>query len=597
MKLNKIISLVLSFGIILSAFAGIMTVNADVADFAFKDVAVNGSFNEELGGTWAISGSASGSLTIEDDTKDSSNKVLRYDGTGNTGTYSYINYATATANHTYYMSLKVRVAETDSTSGNMYLYANSLGGEAKAYYSSTRPKITKDGWAICSGIVTPTSNNIGFKVISDQTKSSSNLKNAIYEIDDFVLYDLTAEGCYQLTLPADVSIVSGAFTSNSKTYAKSNNPVVLNYEGTDKTVAAGTATVTKTGNTYTFTMPGADTTVTLVDPPMPAFTNLVVNSDMEDLEAKIMWNKASATEGCVISIVEDTDPENPGNHVLRYDGSNITAGTTSYMAYPNLLTENKSYYYSYKIRMADVDANTGDLFAYNQNHTGTNDVARPTLTKEWATRSGVFTAKATSYNFKIISERDTSSTNVKNAIYEIDDVVIYDFANIHEFYLPGKTEMIQGGRALSATTSTLDTTTKFYAEKGSEVKFSYSGDKELTADVDLTSDGNVYSFIMADFAVNVSEVKDINFSMVEEIPNITVASPQSFVVIAAKYTDSKELAEVYFADIETTVNKQTISLADIAEFKEITEWTNMYLFVWNSLTEMMPLSDPFICVE
>ena len=84
MKLNKIISFVLSFGIILSTFAGIMTVNADITDFTLTDVAVNGGFDEDLGGTWAISTSASGSLTIETDTKDSSNKVLRYDGTDNT---------------------------------------------------------------------------------------------------------------------------------------------------------------------------------------------------------------------------------------------------------------------------------------------------------------------------------------------------------------------------------------------------------------------------------------------------------------------------------------------------------------------------------
>ena len=97
--------------------------------------------------------------------------------------------------------------------------------------------------------------------------------------------------------------------------------------------------------------------------------------------------------------------------------------------------------------------------------------------------------------------------------------------------------------------------------------------------------------------MEISELKDIDFSMVEQIPNITVKSPQSFVIIAAKYSASKDLEVVYFADSETSTVNQTISLADIAEFDEITDWTNMHIFVWNSLAEMRPLGDPYICAQ
>ena len=82
MKLKKIISLIVSLGIIISTFAGITTVSAtEVTDAGFNDIAVNGSFDEDLGSTWTISASAEGSLTTVVDTKDPSNKVLRFDGT------------------------------------------------------------------------------------------------------------------------------------------------------------------------------------------------------------------------------------------------------------------------------------------------------------------------------------------------------------------------------------------------------------------------------------------------------------------------------------------------------------------------------------
>lgn len=832
MKLKKIISLIVSLGIIISTLAGITTVSAtEVTDAGFTNIAVNGSFDEDLGSTWTISASAEGSLTTVVDTKDPSNKVLRFDGTKNTKSISYINYGGGELNKTYYFSMKVRVAEDDTTTGNMYLYANSLSGVGKSYYGATRPQITKDGWAVCYGVATTsaTSKNIGFKVISTQGTSGSNVPKAIYEIDDLVVYDLT--GC-ELTLPADVSVVSGAFQVHDKKYAKVGDTVVLNYEGTDKVLSSETADIKKNGNTYTFTkpstnttviidnppmpaftnliengdmegnvnnwkasssvtgavislvkdtadasnhvirydgtgitagstsyiaysnvltegkkyyfsykirmaeedtnvaplhaynsnhvattvlerpaiskdwttrsgvftaratsynfkivnsttsssgnsnvpkaiyelddvviydmsdiyeivlpenaevtqggkalevtnadlnqvttyyaqpgeeikvvylgeeklisedvtiaaangaytftMPEKDVTVTLAEPPVPAFTNLVVNGDMEGTE--VNWKAASSVTGAVISLVEDT--ADASNHVLRYDGTNITAGKISYMAYPDVMTEGRRYYYSYKIRMAQVDTNEGDLYAYNQNHSAKSDLARPKVTKEWTSRSGVVTAAKTSYNFKIVSDReDVDNTNVANAIYEIDDVVIYEMANIYQIYLPYKATVTSGARALPVTNSDLTATSKYYAEVGEEVVFTYTGDKGLKADTDMTSNGNVYTFTMPETEVVVSEIHDFSFDVVNNVPNVTVAKPQSFVIIAAKYSEIRELEDVYIAELEATSNGQVISLSDVSEFSGVTDWNGMNIFVWNNLTDMIALCDGFV---
>lgn len=103
-----------------------------------------------------------------------------------------------------------------------------------------------------------------------------------------------------------------------------------------------------------------------------------------------------------------------------------------------MLTEGQSYYYSYKIRVAENNPYEGNMFSYNKNHTAHNDVARPQLSTEWTTRSGVFTAKDTSYNFKITGSQEDSNANVAGVIYELDDVVIYDLTYIHEFFVPSK---------------------------------------------------------------------------------------------------------------------------------------------------------------
>ena len=115
MKFTKTLSFILSLCIIISTFAGFTLVNAaDVAGAGLTDVAVNGNFDEALADTWVLSSAAGGDLSVVTDSKDPSNKVLRYDGTNNSKSISYINYTGAEPNKTYYMTMKIRMADVES---------------------------------------------------------------------------------------------------------------------------------------------------------------------------------------------------------------------------------------------------------------------------------------------------------------------------------------------------------------------------------------------------------------------------------------------------------------------------------------------------
>lgn len=518
MKTKKMLSFILSLGIMTSSFAGVGAVKAaDVTDLGLTNVAVNGSFNEELGETWKLSTSAEGSIAIVDDTKDPSNKVLRYDGTANSKSISYINYTGAEADKTYYMTMKVRMADVESNTEDMYFFANSLSGIGKSYYSSTRPKLSKEDWVVCSGIVTTSANskNTGFKAITVQSDSTKNYPTAVYEIDDFALYDMA--GYYNLTLPTGVTVTSGVFSSNGVNYAKTGDTVVLNYENTTKVLASETAEIEKNGSEYTFTMPGKAVTVDLADP--AAFTNLVANGDMEDTVNAPKWNKGGNATGAVITI--ETDTKDSANKVLRFNGTGIPDGGNSnpmsYVSYADKFAAGR-YYYSYKIRQADSDTNTETMYVYNSQHSGKNDMDSPAIGKEqWVTRSGVFkTTAETSVNFKIVNNRTsptTSSSNVPDVVYELDDVVMYNFANIYELVLPENVELVEGGRALDVTDSNLETVTKYYAEAGEAIKIEYKGEKRLSiVGTEITKTGDNYTFTMpgADATVTLVEPPFVN---------------------------------------------------------------------------------------
>lgn len=506
MKLAKTLSLILCFAMLMSIFTGLHVANAvGITDAGLTDVAINGNFDAELADTWALSSSAEGSVSIVTDSKDASNKVLRYDGTNNSKDISYINYTGAEPNKTYYMTLKVRMADVESNTGDMYIYAASLGKIGKNYYSSTRPQVTKDGWSIISGVVTTSGDNknIGFKATTKATASSGeniNYPTAVYEIDDFVLYDM--EGYHKLTLPGDVSVVSGSDTINGVIYAKAGDTVVLKCATTGVKLVSDQATIIKDNSSYEFTMPSFDMTVEVTG--FGTFENLILNGDMEGPGNN--WKASSSTEGAVVSLVEDY--KDPTNHVLRYDGTNVTKATTSYMGYSDVLTKDQVYYYSYKIRMAEEDTNTGNLYPYNQNHTGTNNLDRPPLSKEWVTRCGVFTAKQTSYNFKITSNQKDSGKNVINAIYELDDVIIYKLSDVYELTLPDEVRLTEGAKALDCTNSDLTTTTKYYAQAGETIKIEYKAEKRLSVlGTKVTKVGDIYSFTMPGAATTVTLAK------------------------------------------------------------------------------------------
>ncbi len=509
MKLAKTLSLILCLSMLMSIFAGLHVANAvGITDAGLTDVAINGNFDAALADTWALSSSAEGALSIVDDSKDSSNKVLRYDGTSNTKDISYINYTCAEPNKTYYMTLKVRMADVESNTGDMFIYAASLGKIGKNYYSSTRPQVTKDGWSIISGVVTTSGDtaNIGFKATTKATASSGeniNYPTAVYEIDDFALYDM--EGYHKVTLPSGVSAASGVSTINGVIYAKSGDTVVLNCSTTGVKLVSDQATIAKDSASYRFTMPDADVTVEVAG--FKTFENLILNGDMEG--EGLAWKASSSTEGAVVSLVQDS--QDPTNHVLRYDGTNITKGTTSFMSYADVLTTSVDtpYYFSYKIRLVESKTYTGDMYAYNRNHTEKTELDRPKLTTEWTTRSGIISkAKQTTYDFKVTKDIKDSGTNVTDVIYEIDDVVIYNLTDTYELTLPNEVRLTEGAKALDCTNSDFSTKTKYYAQAGETIKIEYKAEKRLSVlGTKVTKVGDIYSFTMLGAATTVTLAK------------------------------------------------------------------------------------------
>ncbi len=572
MKFKKTLSCIVSLCIIISAFTGFTLVNAfDATDAGLTDVAVNGEFNNNLADTWALSSSAEGGLSIVTDSKDASNKVLRYDGTNNSKDISYINYTGAEPNKTYYMTLKVRMADVESNTGDMFIYAASLGKIGKNYYSSTRPQVTKDGWSIISGVVTTSGDtaNIGFKATTKATASSGeniNYPTAVYEIDDFMLYDM--EGYHKVTLPSGVSAASGVSTVNGVIYAKSGDTVTVTCTTTGVKLVSDQATIAKDSASYRFTMPNADMTVEVAG--FKTFENLILNGDMEG--EGLAWKASSSTEGAVVSLVQDS--RDPTNHVLRYDGTNITKGTTSFMSYADVLTTSVDtpYYFSYKIRLVESKTYKGDVYAYNRNHTEKTELDRPKLTTEWTTRSGIISkAKQTTYDFKVTKDIKDSNQNVTDVIYEIDDVVIYSLSDVYELTLPDNVRLTEGAKALEYTKSDLSTTTKYYAEAGETIKIEYKAEKRLSVlDTKVTKVGDIYSFTMPSAATTVTLAKPpfenliLNGDMEGDVNNWKASSSTEGAVVSL-VQDSKDPDNHVMRYDGTNVTKASTSFVSYSD--------------------------------
>lgn len=633
MKMKKLISFILSLTIIISTLASFTMVSAvEGTEVGFINVAVNSEFNEENNDTWTVNANSKGNLVFVDDTKNTTNKVLRYTGNA-AGSYSLIYYNGVAANTTYYMSFKVRVATVDgyTPEGDMFLYPAAMSDTAKAYYPKSRPQISQDDWAVCSGVFTTSADatRIGFKIISTQGTSNANVKDAIYEIDNFVLYELT--NSKNITLPDGVTIVSGAVTGNvkdgnsyyDKIYAMPDSNVVLKYETANKVLSSEQAVIEKNVVEYSFTMPNENVTVSLAEPPV--FTNLIVNGDMENTNLAHKWTKGSNAKGAKITIEEDTDTTNSGNHVLRFDGTDIgnnddeieenrNDNPMSYMSYVDKLKAGR-YYYSYKIKKVSGTSSTNKFYAYNSSFysSTSNLMYKPEINDNWITRSGICTTSAeSSFNFKIINNQteaaSASASNVPDVIYDLDNVIVYDFTDVYEIELPAKTNIAEGGKRLDVTVATEEggwvpvQTPKYYAKAGDIVKLEYTGNKALKIEgAEYTLDGNVYTFTMPALAtyndkLTVTEVENITFDEAEL--KIKVARPKSFVLVAAKYDEEDmSLAEAYTANYETTAINQDVTLSDIEEFKAITDWTDMRIFVWSSFTDIIPLCDTFICAQ
>ena len=564
-----------------------------LAEPPFTNLVVNGDMEGSVN-NWNPSSSVTGAVTsLVEDYKDATNHVMRYDGTGITeGKTSFVSYSNLlTVGKSYYYSYKIRLVESETYTGDVFAYNRNYNATTEL----ARPKLSTE-WESRSGIFTAKQATYDFKITSDITDSSKNVTDVIYELDDVVIYE--TEYMNEIILPEGAQLISGGnvlpFTQSdlstvNKYYATQDTEIKVKFTD-ERSLSIANISMKKDGDIYTFVMPDTSVTVSVTE---PAFTNLIVNSDMEGSENK--WKASSTVEGAVVSLVKDSN--DPTNQVLRYDGTNITKGKISYVTYSGVLTVGKSYYYSYKIRIAEDNPYEGDMYSYNKNHTAHSGVARPKLSTGWTTRAGTFTAKDTSYNFKITSNDEDSNDNVANVIYELDDVVIYDFTYTNEIFLPAKATIQESKnvRTLPSSATADQIVDKYFAEVGAEVNFTYSGDKGLKADTEMTAAGDEYMFVMPEFPVTVSEVSAISFGVDDEIPNITVAKPQNLVVIVAKYSESSDMDDVFVADIETTLNNQVISLDDISEFSTITDWSGMYIYVWNSITDMMALSDAYIC--
>lgn len=179
----------------------------------------------EVPAGWAISSSASGStLEIVDDEESSQpNKVLRFDGTNNTGSISYISHSAAVKSG-YYYSFKIRQASDDSNS-NVYLYTKINNQSAN---DTCRPKLKKGEWITVSGIVDTDSRALSFKMISNQASSSSNITRVIYEIDDVVICDMTDAVPFEPVISYDgatLSWESGVVEIDGTSYVRADTDI------------------------------------------------------------------------------------------------------------------------------------------------------------------------------------------------------------------------------------------------------------------------------------------------------------------------------------------------------------------------------------
>ncbi|MBQ2614889.1 MAG: S-layer homology domain-containing protein [Clostridia bacterium] len=194
-----------------------------------KNLVTDGDMEiDEVPTGWAISSSSSGSTLeiVDDDVSSQPNKVLRFDGTNNSGSISYISHS-ATVKSGYYYSFKIRQA-TDDTNANVYLYTKI---NAQAKDDICRPKLKKGEWTTVSGIADTDSRVLSFKMINDQASSTSNVSKVIYEIDDVVICDMTDAVPFEPVISYDGATLrweSGVLEINGTSYVRADSDISFN---------------------------------------------------------------------------------------------------------------------------------------------------------------------------------------------------------------------------------------------------------------------------------------------------------------------------------------------------------------------------------
>ena len=540
---------------------------------------------------WAMSTSAEGTITFETDTKDSTNKVLRVDCSGNTKSISYVNYKSLNKG-TYYIHFKVRLAEKDSTTdANHYLLANSMSG-ITSNYSATRPAITKDGWSECYGVwtVTADNSNVGFKVINTQGTASSNVAKAVYEIDDFTIYNLAT--AKNITVPEDVNFTSdNVVKSHDGTYyAVQGSEVAFTYAKDGYSLTAEGAELIQNGNEYTFTVDSTAVTITEVKEAVTEFENLVADPGFDGTLDTAKWvMSTSANAKGEVSIVTDTKDEN--NNVLRVDCSSNGDESTriSYVNYKSL--DKGTYYLHCKVRLADVDQPEHDnYYMYAASLSGIDniywDATRPAMTKDgWAECYGVFTVAAdnSSVGFKIIYTQGTQSHNVGKAVYEIDDIVIYDLASASNIAVPTGVEFTSDNVVKSHDST-------YYAINGNDVAFTYGGEGLEALYIDgeeATATDGVYSHTVADDVLvlavaNQANEDTVKYAYTAGTPYAIFTEDATVTLIVAGHSDDGVLSEFLVSEVTGNAGEQ-LDLSTVENFKAVTGWANKTIFTWDGV--------------
>ncbi|MBO5407928.1 MAG: S-layer homology domain-containing protein [Clostridia bacterium] len=237
---------------------------------------------------WAVSSSASGStLSIVADSENPDNKVLRFDGSANTGSISYCSNA-VTLRTGYYYSFKIRLAAED-THQNVYLYTQV--NAQRQNNNTDRPKLNIGEWITVSGYVSSNDRKLSFKIVNNQSTSSgsANVTNVIYEIDDVVVCD-----------PTD---------------AVEFTPVII-YDGA--TLHWESGVVEMAGTQYV--KAGSEASFTLTAPLGYEIGSVMVNDDVLEAVDEVYTFTIPDDLSCVINITTVADMGIP--HILSVDPQN-----------------------------------------------------------------------------------------------------------------------------------------------------------------------------------------------------------------------------------------------------------------------------------